>query len=212
MEKILTNDELHRSSRYFRDHDRHRFTLSRGLLRLVLSQYLGIPAQSIRFAIGANKKPFIEGAATTHFNVSHAGDWALIAIASYPVGIDVEAIDEAYNYNEILDHCFSETEVQSLAVSAEPRMQFYTSWTRKEALLKATEKGIDDDLAFVPSLDGAHIVSPGKIGSAHDWNVLSFPPATGYAAAVAAPAFVDAVLFFEGMNILEAYSAAATTA
>jgi len=48
-------------------------------------------------------------------------------------------------------------------------------WTRKEALTKATAKGLDDNLKDIPCLDGPHSVSTAIVPEVEtSWRVNSF--------------------------------------
>jgi 4'-phosphopantetheinyl transferase len=194
---LLTQDERERANRYYQEKDKHRFILSRAMLRLVVSGYTSVPAQNIRFSIGPNKKPFLHGLLDINYNVSHAGDLALIAISCGPIGVDVERIDPAYQYEEVVPGCFSYRENNFLKTVPDPRKSFYLFWTRKEALTKATAKGIDDDLKFVPSLDGLSAVMPEKLGSCDDWTVKSFHTADQYIASVAHTPAIQNIFFSE---------------
>ena len=82
----------------------------------------------------------------------------------------------SFDYEEVIKRYFN-TEAKSvisnrIRLSAE---RFFTLWTRKEALTKATAKGIDDNLKSIPALDGAHSVSLiYTISSPNDWLISSF--------------------------------------
>lgn len=174
--ELLSADEHARAGRYHHQKDRERFIISRGVLRILLGRYLKIPAAEIVFETGANKKPFVKIAeiADLHYNTTHSGNYILIAIATTPVGIDVENLEPLFPYRDILEHSFSAAEIAYINETAAPLETFYTLWTRKEALLKATAKGIDDDMKLVPCLTGEHITEHKIIGSAQNWFVNSF--------------------------------------
>jgi 4'-phosphopantetheinyl transferase len=172
---LLSTDEQERANRYYREKDKQRFILARAILRLLLARYLNQDAKQLIFEIGENKKPHVKGDSSLHYNVSHSGDYILIAISDSEVGIDVEQPDHNMHYEEIMHISYSQPEADFVKASADPRQTFYTLWTRKEALLKATAKGIDDALKFIPSIDGAHHTMYNTIGSEKDWIVQSFP-------------------------------------
>lgn len=184
---LMTPDEQQRAGRYHQAKDRQRFFVSRGTLRVLVGMYTGQHPDTVKFAPGTNKKPVVMGFSDLHYNVSHAGDWVLIAIGSVPVGVDVERIDPAFEYQSILRDSFSETEQQYIRKNDNCRSAFYRLWTRKEALTKATAKGIDDTFFRVPSLDGVHRVADDLMQTTENWMVGSFGAADDYAAAVAYP-------------------------
>lgn len=184
---LLSADERARASRYYQQKDRERFIISRGVLRVLLARYLKMQAAEIVFKIGVNKKPFVKSADGTelHYNASHSGDYVLIAIAALPVGVDVENMEPLFPYQEILEHSFNPDEITYIDQSVTQLETFYTLWTRKEALLKATAKGIDDDMKLVPCLDGEHMVSASIIQSSQNWFVSSFNINHSYIGSVA---------------------------
>ena len=183
---VLTADEQLRAQRYHRTQDHDRFLLGRAALRLVLGAYAGLTPASLHFDLGANKKPMLREAPELHYNVSHAGDWVLLAVAGAEVGLDVERLDPLFAFREILDHSFSAAEKEFIERSPVPYQAFYQLWTRKEAFVKATGRGIDAEFSQMPALDGQHqVAAPSQV---HRWVVSSFEAATGYVAAVAYPA------------------------
>ena len=190
---VLLNEPEHkRAKSYYQQKDRERFIVSRVALRKLMGKYLNQAPQNIVFSIGNNKKPFIHNARQPiHYNVSHSGDQILIAISDYEVGIDVEHTQTDFDYEEIIPTCFSALETAHIRSSSGPRHTFYLLWTRKEALLKATAKGVDDDLISIPSLDGAH-----DVGFTHvDWAVRSFVIGDGYVGSVGVRQDINLVLF-----------------
>jgi len=86
----------------------------------------------------------------------------------------VEKIDPDFSYEDILATGFSVSEINLIKKSASPRSYFYLHWTRKEALTKATAKGLDDNLIAVPCLDGLHTVGAEITGPAESWTISSF--------------------------------------
>ena len=168
---LLNKAEHKRANSYYRQKDKDRFIVSRIALRQLLGKYIEQQPQDIVFAIGHNKKPFIQNTERpVYYNVSHSGDKILIAISDKEVGIDVEHKLPDFDYEEIIPTCFSAEEAHHIRSSKDPRHTFYLLWTRKEALLKATAKGVDDDLISIQCLDGLH-----EVGfTNNDWKVISF--------------------------------------
>ncbi len=96
LQDTLSTDELTRADRYYLRQVRERFVVARGLLRAILSRYLGVAAGHLRFCYGPNGKPKLDkepGGESLRFNVTHSQELALYAIArDREVGIDVEYI------------------------------------------------------------------------------------------------------------------------
>jgi 4'-phosphopantetheinyl transferase len=152
---VLTEDEQQRANQYHHLHDRQRFILARGILRFLLSRYSRLQAADVRFTI--------------HYNVAHAGNFILITVGGVPVGIDVSHADPAFDYTGILNVCFSDKDATYIQLSPEPLRTFHQFWSRKEALLKATGKGIDDDLKLIPCVDGFHHAPAAVVGCSARW-------------------------------------------
>jgi 4'-phosphopantetheinyl transferase len=181
---LLSADEVTRAQRYFHEKDRHRFIVTRGLLRIILGLYTNQQSSEIQFIRSVHKKPSILGS-DWNYNVSHSGDWAVIAIGKIAVGIDVEKIDLDFRFQEVIPESFDPDERFYIERSPESRTLFYRLWTRKEALVKATGQGIDDYFKHIPSRDGVHEVDSQLLANVNHLTVSSFEVTTGYAAAVA---------------------------
>ena len=90
---FLSPDELARAARLRFEEDRIRWIRSRAALRGILGTYLSQPAADLRFLTGPQGKPALQPDVRLHFNLSHAGDYALLALCdATPVGIDIERI------------------------------------------------------------------------------------------------------------------------
>ena len=61
LQALLTGEERYRVDRYRRPEDRQRALLGRGVLRLVLGDWLGLDPASLRFATGSHGKPELVG-------------------------------------------------------------------------------------------------------------------------------------------------------
>ena len=143
---VLSADEQARAERYVTADLTRRSIVCRGVLRQVLSRFLQLPPQKIRFLAGPHGKPAIvpEQCAGLEFNVSHSRDTALIAIGRRRLGVDLEAIDEKTPRDELAARFFSERECGDyFSLPAELRCAaFYRLWTCKEAYIKATGEGL----------------------------------------------------------------------
>ena len=196
-QKTLSIDENARALRFHQQKDTQRFLISRIVLRNLLAGYSKQSPDKIQFAEGLNKKPFAENVnlADLHFNISHSGDLILIAIANSEIGVDVEKNDDNFSYKEILPQNFSDEEIRFIKKPED----FYLLWTRKEALLKATAKGLDDDLPRVPSLDGIYNIKRGELGLNKNWIIKSFQVEKDYVGSIAYSSDKHALNFFDIM-------------
>lgn len=180
----LQPDEINRAQRYRQVADRNRFVYTRHLLRVLLGHYCQQAPPTIGITTGLNQKPELSNT-DWHMNVSHAGDWILVAIGRSSVGVDVEWINSQFAFDDLMPTSFGEAEQEFIRAEASPRLAFYQLWTRKEALVKATAKGLDDNFAMIPSLADVHVVESRLLGADGDWAVQSFPVSEEYMGAVA---------------------------
>ncbi len=81
---------------------------------------------------------------TLNFNISHCKSALAVALSTSPVGIDVESVGR---YSESLArHVLNDNEFAEVSQSPNPQIPFTRLWTQKEAVVKLTGRGIDDDL------------------------------------------------------------------
>ena len=110
----------------------------------LLSEMLGFQPE---FRIAEHGKPYVKMPLCDemiYFNLSHCRKAVACAVSDNEVGIDVECIGR---YGERLArYCMCDEEMQRIQESADPDAEFTMLWTRKEALLKLTGEGINDDM------------------------------------------------------------------
>jgi 4'-phosphopantetheinyl transferase len=150
-----------------------------------LAEHIGLDVNKIIIDIDSNKKPYLSSHPSVFFNVSHSGDYAVIAIAKCPVGVDVEYVNKDFEYEEILPTVFNQLEIDKIQNSINKHHTFYTYWTRKEAIVKAIGKGIDDDLIKLSVTEGLHSVPRALVGNFEKINVFSFNINQDYVGALA---------------------------
>lgn len=186
-EALLLPYELEKSLRFRQLKDNHRFIIRKAVLRIILSKYLRLPETEIEFIIGENKKPGLNPIhkIELHYNVSHSGDWILIAVSDAELGVDIEQTDTEFDYTEVLRHSFGKEEIDYIQSKGTSKKAFFTLWTRKEALTKATSKGLDDDFPDIPCLDGKHQINTAMIWSEKNWVVSSFEVDKAYIGSIA---------------------------
>ena len=145
---LLSPDEADRANRFVFDRDRNKFIRVRGLLRIILGQYLQIRPGLIEFRYEPGGKPHVADAlnpSRLRFNVSHSGEIALIAVGTgRELGVDVEHIRRNVDLREVAARFFSPREVLELFSLPEEQqtLGFFNCWTRKEAFVKAIGAGL----------------------------------------------------------------------
>jgi 4'-phosphopantetheinyl transferase len=190
LESVLSPDEKARADRFHFAKDRNRFVVGRGLLRELLGKYLHQEPAGLEFSYAQYGKPVLSGATASSglsFNLAHSAGLAVYSVAmERNLGIDVELIKPESAGEDIARRYFSTREVVDLlALPPEQRIEaFFHCWTRKEAYLKATGMGLQTPLAsFSVSLAPSQ---PAQFlgGVEARWNLASFQPGDGYAAAL----------------------------
>lgn len=185
----LGGAECARAERYRHPADARRFSAARGWLRHVLGAELGIapPAVPVDDAAG---KPRLAGGLAPCFNVSHAGELALIAVATGEVGVDVEPESAGPQGLDVLDVVCTRREAALLRrlPPAQRPHAFLGAWTAKEAYLKAigVGLGVAPDRVHVGVLGegGAVPVQAAGEGGPVRWWMRPLRPADGYVGAV----------------------------
>ncbi|EPR74093.1 4'-phosphopantetheinyl transferase [Winogradskyella psychrotolerans RS-3] len=172
--KYLSPQEVLRAKRYHQLRDSNRFIICRSFLKILIAQQNKIDVSQVYFEKGDNHKPYFPLDKTLFFNVSHAGDFAIIAIGNCELGIDIEKVDDHFNYSEIIPVVFSAIEIEAIHSSEQSRPMFYKFWTRKEAIVKAIGTGIDEGLIRLPVTDGFHNISSFLVCNFKNVRVTSF--------------------------------------
>jgi 4'-phosphopantetheinyl transferase len=199
LQRLLSADELQRAARFHFPRDRRRFSVARGVLRDILSRYLGVPAAALEFCYSAYGKPALAAGAAQEglrFNISHAHEMALFAIThGHEVGVDIEYLHRTIACEEIAERFFSARERASLrAIPAEMKHQaFFNCWTRKEAYIKAHGEGLSlpldqFDVSLAPDEPAALLATRGDPRDALRWSLQALTPGPGYVAALAVEA------------------------
>jgi 4'-phosphopantetheinyl transferase len=184
---LLSDVEVARAGRLHRAEDRIRQRLGAVLLRLAAGAAIGEPPERVRVertcprCSAPHGRPVLPGTGL-HASITHSGDLVGLALTGIaPVGLDVERI--------------SDVDLDGLAgIVLHPDERapdgdaFFTYWTRKEAVVKATGDGLGVPLSEVrvsqPARHPELLAYPGRDGGlpAH---LVDLRPADGYRAALA---------------------------
>lgn len=141
-ESVLAPDEVERGDRFRFARDRTRFRRRRARLRLILGAHLDRSPAELRFTRNAYGKPRVDGA-DVEFSATSSGELGAVAVATVPVGIDVERIDPRPDDPDVARRLFAAEEIAALADPAD----FFRCWSRKEAYVKAVGQGLSFPLA-----------------------------------------------------------------
>ena len=157
-EIILNHEEVIRANRIKNAKASLLFTSSRSILRSVLGEFLGVAPRSVEICYGSFGKPFLSTKYNVRiqFNVSHAGEVAVIGIGRFgPIGVDVE-INSLCKLSEIASYFLHQEEIEYIASLPHESVEnkLLDLWTAKEALLKSIGIGLRiDPRSVIVNLD-----------------------------------------------------------
>lgn len=141
-DSIISAERYRKMMSYLREADRLRSFAAALLLRKAAKGH------SISYTEGG--KPFVPGIG---FNVSHSGDYAVLAEAGTPVGVDIEKI--VTPIGEWVKEALGVHEYQwmkSASDENEESERFYILWTRKESLVKCEGIGLTESPAEIETV------------------------------------------------------------
>lgn len=193
---ILNSKEYEKAKRFHWEDDFRSYLTGRMVLRILLSKYLNITAGSIEFGT-AGKKPIINNEPSFKFNLSYSGEHILISLSQTETGADIEKVNPKFDYQSLLESCFSEDEAQYILEDPDSsRRNFFIQWTRKEALLKYTGQGISENLIKVPGLNGSHVINEADLDIHESLEVSSFNLSPDCIGTVVRPQSLKTIKYF----------------
>jgi len=142
---LLAPEEQARAARFGTERLRQRYIVGRATLRRLLGQAMGRLPADVPLHCGRRGRPELTIATTIDFNVSHAGDIALIGLArDTRIGVDIDRADRMVDVDRLARKVLAPDERNALAALPLPerRLRFLQLWTCKEAMSKATADGL----------------------------------------------------------------------
>ncbi len=185
-----------RAERFHFEKFRKNFIVCRGILRMLLSCYLGVEPSHLQFCYGKNGKPALAdtfGKGTIHFNLSKSDGVAIYAFnRDCEIGVDIERIRDLSEMDQIAERFFSirENEVFHVLPKSKRKEAFFNCWTRKEAFIKAVGDGLSwpldkFDVSLFPGEPARLLRINGNSEETSFWSIQALTPAPNYVAAYA---------------------------
>lgn len=167
-------------------------------LQYVLSREAGISPDKLCYKYGEQGKPELVYP-DIYFNLSHSGEYVVLAISDRPVGIDIE--HKKKNYAAVAKRCFCENEymdIISAGTKAEQENCFLQYWTMKEAFIKHSGEGLRIPLNSFRILRKDAGIS--RVDGQDRWFAACFMEDTAYCISVCSGSLpdVEAILRLEG--------------
>ncbi|MGH8627550.1 MAG: 4'-phosphopantetheinyl transferase family protein [Gammaproteobacteria bacterium] len=164
---------------------------------------MNAPPRSLKFRTNEFGKPRLAApTGALQFNLTHSRNLGLLAVATHPVGIDVEYVDRNLDTEALAPHVFSDTELELVGhESAHERQQlFFRLWTCKEAYIKGRGVGLSLPLKkFSISLKDnkrADVVVDGAWDDGRPWRLSTLSVNANYVAALASASPVRGICRF----------------
>jgi 4'-phosphopantetheinyl transferase len=164
-------------------------------LRLLLGAYLGMPGKEVKINRKQRGKPVLDSTVhddVLHFSMAKSEGRLLIGFSTYShLGVDLEPAQRvAHNALGVARRYFSPSEADALAALPATALDkaFLRVWACKEAVVKASGKGIANQFArFTVDSD---ISRPAAVlefegAPANDWTLALISPEEGFLGAVA---------------------------
>lgn len=196
---VLCAEENARADRFHFNRDRETWLITRGILRTLLGQYLALSADRIEFHCNTAGKPALRPGLVEcdlRFNVSHSGQYSLLAFAAgFDIGVDIECNEGHSGLEQLSPSVFSADDLAIfLRLPSHLRLAaFLAAWTRKEAVLKALGTGLSLspellEVTFEPEDTPAIRRGPDVLRPLENWSLRSIQVAEHYSSALAARA------------------------
>lgn len=119
-------------------------------VREYIEKKQGKKIENLGIQYGEHGKPYLPQYPNIHFNLTHAGQFVVLAVGDEPMGIDMEECKKA-NMN-LAKRCYHKEEYEKLRKLKENdweecSIRFYQYWTMKESYLKYDGSGITRPLS-----------------------------------------------------------------
>ncbi len=154
----LPSNVIKKCDKYHFADDRKRCLTGKLLKRVLLAKHLNSSISELEFDVNRYGKPQLirHNQKSLHFNLSHSGDWVVIAIDNEPLGIDIELIQP--QIPDVEKIVFTENEIKQIySVEQDQHInRFFNQWTRKESYIKAMGMGFSANLEMISILESAN--------------------------------------------------------
>ncbi|NLA86442.1 MAG: 4'-phosphopantetheinyl transferase superfamily protein [Clostridiales bacterium] len=150
--RYVSGERRERLLRYRSDIDRKLGVYAEVLLRCMISLGWGAEYRELDIKAGNTGKPYLTGFPYCEFSISHTRNAVAAAVSDKPVGVDVERVREIDI--GIAKRVFSDNELISLGdTDKDINRQFFSIWTKKEALVKYFGTGLTNNLKSLDVTD-----------------------------------------------------------
>ena len=158
--EVISRKEQKTAAEFRKSADARKYTLRRGIVRIILAHYIHCEPEMITLITGKNGKPELDpgpASAGLCFNLSHTGEMVLIGVTQKRrIGVDIVKMDPAYRFQDTAEYMLVPAEKGVLQRTEQARRYevFFRLWAAKEAVIKVT----GGTLAQMETLDLSGII------------------------------------------------------
>ena len=148
---LMSEEKKRRVDRFRFEDDKKRTVVGEMLARQSISEWCGVPEESIVFEISEHGKPYAKDL-NVEFNISHSADMVVCVSDDIPVGVDIEKIrpvdlntaKRIFDEKEIryIFECIPDAEDYNHYLNDAVLQRFFELWTKKEAYGKLVGMGL----------------------------------------------------------------------
>lgn len=139
LKNFINKEELEKLDAYKSEVAKINFAVSRSILNKVFEAILDVPIENIVVLRDKHNKPYIKNGNGVKFNISHTDGLVAIGFSRKELGVDIEKVNDIFEFEDILENCFTSEEIKTIGFDAP---MFYKYWTVKEAYLKYEGHGL----------------------------------------------------------------------
>lgn len=139
LKRFLRKEELEKLDVYRSEVARINFAVSRSILNKSFEKILTVPFTDVVILRDKHNKPYIKNKIGIKFNISHTDGFVVIGFSKRELGVDIEKVNESFEFGDILEDCFTSGEIKNIGSDTS---MFYKYWTAKEAYLKCEGYGL----------------------------------------------------------------------
>lgn len=178
--QFLDQDERYRAEQYSIKSARITYAESHARLRLLLGKLLDCDPKTLRIDKAEHGKPHLPDYPEFVFNVSHTANNIVVATGKRCLlGVDIETMKPRKSLSDLVVKCFAYEEQDYWRQLPENKQTqaFYRFWTRKEALVKATGRGIAlglNTFAIDPVNPAKLLAAPEAYEPLGEWQLVDF--------------------------------------
>ena len=169
---LMSEEKKSRVDRFRFEDDKKRTVVGEMLARQAISEWCGVPEESIVFEIAGHGKPYAKDL-NVEFNISHSADMVVCVVDATPVGVDIEKIrpvdlntsKRIFSKDEIryIFECIPDADDYNRYLNDAVLQRFFELWTKKEAYGKLLGLGVFAESNAVgdltTSIENGHCIS-----------------------------------------------------